>query len=695
MFSGNLFMGAGFSKGFYPKNALYLNVGGRMGNVLIEGVISVRDLKESYYLEELEESYLRVSSEEERVFLDGGVFYEGDFRLFGLRGRWGRMGIFAGYERAMYGKVEYVAQPGKRIYTFADANVDIIYGSVKVVVDGKALSEGFWVDYDARAVVFDPSYPLAGGSHISILYTYYSQGIRRDFLGFSYGNWHFVQRETRVRYMSDSLRNASSPGYFPTYYRDTSNGEYILRDSIFLYVGRGRGEYVVEFFPMPGGDYEYQAEGDFYLFVGRGRGSYAPFRYMYPPSRQRRLEYRGDSISIAILEENPNYLKFRNGSWDVEGSLKKSIGGFSIHFVRSRTPLSPYSLPPNPINATRGTFLSLSYRGLGIFSMDSIRGFMVRRGWLEGFLYDGGSMFRLFLTREPLNLHAYWNSMDNILEGRLQTGKEIYSIFQIKYGKDTLEYAFGGGISYRQVDGSLLYWPQYDRIAARVNLSLPSLRGRFLYDRFPKIQYIERYVYVGEGLGDYEYDPVAGRYYYRKGGRFNRLLVPVNADSTGNLLEGSLSFEAGPFMGYAFLNRNSYGLNLSADELYLSLNRWGDVLKGEIRYWRGRVGWILNYDVEYGFKSAMLFRVSGVVMGMGSYFSGVPFLMLYSELPISVDVEYRLKEVSPIYGRGLDLSINLSLSRNVGDVSIGVFGGIIYRNGQLFKNLSLGISQQF
>ncbi|GEM_PF-1593245 len=695
IFSGNVIMGAGISRSVYSRNSLNLGIGGRVAGATVEGVISASDFRESYYIQDLEESYLRVFSEKENLSLEGGIFREGNFRIFGLRGRWGKLGMLVGYERAVYGRDEYVVEPSKRIYPFSDIFRDVVYGSVEIFVDGVRLKEGFRVDYDARQIIFDASYPLKKGSRLVIGYMYYSQGMRRDFAGFSYGRIRFLQREDRIRYVSDSLKNASAPGYFPTYYRDTVGGEYILQDSIFVYVGRGKGEYVVEFFPASSGDYEYQPDGDFYYFVGKGMGRYVPFKYMAPPSRERRLEYSDDFLSVSLVEENPNYMKYRQGVVDFEGRIERRWGDFSVVGVRKRSLLSPYLMPLNPLDATSGTFLSLDYRGFGVFFQDSVYGLMLKRDWMSAFLSRNGWMFRMDLSGGPFKVHGYGSSVKRSAGGDLYVGKEIYGILKVAYGDSTLDYAFGGGISMDKWKGYILYYLPDGRLSAGLDLSSPSLQGSFRYERISDVRYVDHFVYVGDGLGDYDYDPVSGRYYFHRGGRFNRIRIPVSTDSARYILQGNLSFQLGGFAGSMFISRRTLGFNMSSDRFYLSFNKWDEFMHGESYYSQGVFSLGIDYDTEYRFRIYFLRDVMFFRLGGGFYSSGVPFLMLHMTSPLSVKLEYRSEGVSPAYSKGLEISSVFSWSRYAGRVNIRLSGILIYRNGLLFKNLTADISQQF
>ena len=692
IFSGNVNMGAGISRGIYSRNSLNLGIGGRVAGATVEGVISASDFRESYYLQDLEESYLRISSEKESILLEGGIFREGDFRLFGLRGK---LGVLVGYERAMYGRDEHVVEPSRRIYPFSSISSDIIYGSVEIFLDGVKLKSGFRVDYDARQVIFDPSYPLKKGSRLVIGYMYYSQGVRRDFVGFSYGRIRFLQREDRIRYMSDSLKNASAPGYFPTYYRDTVRGEYILQDSIFVYAGRGKGEYVVEFFPASGGDYEYEPDGDFYYFVGKGMGKYSPFRYMAPPSRERRVEYRSDFLNVSLVEKNPNYMKYREGVLDFEGRVERRWGDFSILGVRKKGELSPYIMPLNPLDATSGTFVSFDYRGLGMFFQDSVYGFMVKREWMTAFLYRGGWMFRMNLSGGPFRVHGYGSSAKKSAGGDLYVGEEIYGLLKVAYSDSTLNYALGGGISIDKWKGYILYHLPDGRLSAGLDLYSSFLQGSFRYERLADVRYIERFVYVGDGLGDYEYDPVSGKYYFHRGGRFNRIRIPVSPDSARYILEGNLSFQTGAFAGSMFINRRALGFNMSSNRFYLSFNKWDEFMHGESYYSPGIFNLGIDYDTEYKFRFYSLIDVGFFMPGGGFYSSGIPFLMLQITSPLSVKLEYRFGAMSPAYSKGLDISSGFSWSKSIGKVNIHLSGILIYRNGRFFRNLSADISQQF
>ena len=694
VFGGSVLLGVGVSRAFSQRSGLVINVGGRMGDARVEGVFRAQNFDQTYYLNDLEESYLRL--ERKGAYIEAGTFYHGKYRVFGMRGGYGRLGGMFGYERAILRRRELVYD-GNPVVPFASVGEEVVYGSVRLMVNGRVVREGWRVDYDSRTIYLEPEMDIHPGDVLSVEYQYLSEGIRRDFVSLSYGPITYSRRVESIRFASDSLKRATAPGFYPAYYRDTVRGSYVLEDSIFRYVGEGRGQYVVYFTPFASGDYEYNPQGDFYYFVGRGRGHYMPLRYMNPPSRQQFLSFEGDSMRILVAEYNPNYYLYTMGEVDVEGFVSRRWGRIRLFAVRKKSDLTDFSMPPNPMGASGGTFATFTYNGVGAFLMDSLYGLYVEKGGLVGMIYRGGWMVSGSWRGQFYNISLRSVRYSDSLRGsiNLEAGRELYALVKLSAVGDSLDYGAGFGMRLSGIRGAVLYNPLRGSVEGVLDVSSGNLSSSIVLRKAPSVAYVERYVFVGEGLGDYSYDAVSGTYYRDPGGSYIMVAVPVSSDTLGYLIRGNLNYLAGDFH-----------MEASVDRYYRILSAGWRGMEASYRWFQGSeyatfsgewepvfVG--MDYRTEIGVKLWGLAGSRRLAAGGGYYFDGSPFLMVRLDGPLSLTLEYRFSDVPPHLSKGLDILSNFGISRQVGNFLLRVSGILNYKNGMTYKNLSFGVSHQF
>ena len=694
VFGGSVILGMGVSRALSQRSGLVINVGGRMGDAKVEGVFRAQNFDQTYYINDLEESYLRL--ERRGAYMEAGTFYHGKYRVFGMRGGYGVLKGMFGYERAVLRRREFV-YGGNPVIPFASMGEEVMYGTVRLMVNGRVVKEGWRVDYDSRSLYLEPGMDIHPGDILSVEYRSLSSGVRRDFVSFSIGPVSYSRRVENVRFSSDSLKRATAPGYYPSYYRDTLRGSYILEDSIFRYVGEGRGQYVVYFSPFPSGDYEYDPHGDYYYFVGRGRGHYMPLKYMSPPSRQQYISFEGDSMEVLLAEYNPNYYLYGMGRVDVEGFVSRRWGRLRLFAVRKRSDLTDFSMPPNPMGIADGTFITFTFDGMGFFLLDSLYGIYLERNGMVGMLYRGGWMvsgsWRGRFHNLSIRSIRYSDSLRNTVN--LEAGGEVYALVKLFISDDSLDYGAGFGINLSGIRGNVLYNPMRNSVEGVLDVSTGALSSSIVLRKAPTVAYVEKYVFVGEGMGDYSYDAVSGAYYRDPGGSYARVAIPLSSDTAGYLIRGNLSYLSGDFH-----------LEAGMDRYYRILSMgWRD-FEASYRWFQGSeyatfsaereplfVG--MDYRTEIGVKLWGLVGRKRFAAGGGLYLGGTPFLMARMDGPISLMVEYRFFDFPPHLSEGLDILSNFSVSRQMGDFLLNLSGILNYKNGKVYKNLSARVSHQF
>ncbi|NOZ55486.1 MAG: hypothetical protein GXO73_01685 [Calditrichaeota bacterium] len=187
-----------------------------------------------------------------------------------------------------------------------DGRTDIIVlaGTERVWVDGVRMVRGedhdYVIDYSTGEITFTRHRLITADSRIEVDFQYSDEQFRRSLYAIRLGNrreqgrlhWRttyvresddtknpvgFVLNERRLaalRRAGDDPTKATVDG---AEYVGEGKGSYVYRDSVFVYVGPGKGDYRVHFSDVGEGhgDYRYRGVGIF-EYVGPGRGRYLP-----------------------------------------------------------------------------------------------------------------------------------------------------------------------------------------------------------------------------------------------------------------------------------------------------------------------------------------------------------------------------------------------------------------------------------
>ncbi len=187
-----------------------------------------------------------------------------------------------------------------------DGRTDIIVlaGTERVWVDGVRMVRGedhdYVIDYSTGEITFTRHRLITADSRIEVDFQYSDEQFRRSLYAVRLGNQHDVGRfHWRTTYVRESDDGKNPVGFVLNAQRlaalrragddpwkafvdgaehvGEGKGNYVFRDSVFVYVGRGQGDYRVRFSDVGEGhgDYRYRGVGIF-EYVGPGRGRYLP-----------------------------------------------------------------------------------------------------------------------------------------------------------------------------------------------------------------------------------------------------------------------------------------------------------------------------------------------------------------------------------------------------------------------------------
>ncbi len=344
-FIGNAFWKFSISQNLEQGQGISTIINGNYNNYKISGVIKSQVQNRTVSIDDIEESYLSVNAN--NFSSKFGTFLFKNFRVFGLDIQKDNLFGTFGYEKAQWTKNEiYLDENNRGPYKFSES-YNIVSGSVKVYLNNEKLNEDdYIINYQTATITFKPNVIIKKGDKLTIEYQFFESDGRREHLQVGYKNGSVYQRRKILKYESDTIKYIESAGYYPSYYK-SNNGSYIKQDSIFIYVGEGKGEYVVRFSPFIGGSYNYDNVGNFYYFVGKGKGNYEPVEYYEPPTLERELNLEFLNNKLTIFEFNRNYYKYKYGELNFEGNLEFNYNQFKFGLIRKKRIISDYTFSNN------------------------------------------------------------------------------------------------------------------------------------------------------------------------------------------------------------------------------------------------------------------------------------------------------------------------------------------------------------
>jgi len=690
-FSGNVFWRFSVGQNLEQGQGILTSINGNYNNYKISGVIKSQVQNKTLSIEEIEESYLIVNSS--NFSSKFGTFLFKNFRIFGLDIKKDNLFGTFGYEKAQWTRIEiYLDENNRGPYRFSES-YNIVSGSVKVYLNGEKLNEDdYIINYQSATITFKPNVIIKKGDKLTIEYQFFELDGQKEHLFFGYKNLNIYQRRKILKYESDTIKYIESAGYYPSYYK-SNNGSYIKKDSIFVYVGEGKGDYVVRFSPFLGGSYNYN--GSFYYFVGKGLGNYEPLEYYEPPTIERELNFSFLNNEMTIFEFNRNYYKYKYGDFDFEGKLKFTYENFEVGLKRRKRAISDYTIDNNLMFQNFGNYLYFKFFIFEPYLLDSLFGFKVNH---KMFSFEGISDRRKFnfnLSKSVFDFEYNYIFIDSSFNRiSFKTKTPFYPIYNLRISK-YIENEVGFGINSSFLNAIAFYNVNKEEYQFRIFKRSSNLNFDISYILEPKVIYIEKFIYVGEGLGDYSYDPKSRTYYRDNYGSYIKQNFPIylkgsNSQIIGNLLFNYKNYNVSVsrskenlFFGVSSENFNfNYSKQLNYEELNNNLKVKFFVIKNKYVY----------QDEHFNYlKNSFGIFFSRIDFGFGFYGSKTPFLYFEYKGFLNVSFEYRFSDYSDYIKSGLDLTASINRIFNFKNYNVVVFGIFGYNNLRTIKNFGVNL----
>lgn len=690
-FSGNAFWKFSISQNLEQGQGISTIINGNYNSYKISGVIKSQVQNRTISIEEIEESYLIVKNN--NFSSKFGTFLFKNFRIFGLNFEKNDLFGTFGYEKAQWTKNEiYLDENNRGPYRFSES-YNIVSGSVKVYLNGEKMNEDdYIINYQSGTITFKPNIIVKKGDKLTIEYQFFELDGQKEHLFFGYKNFSLYQRRKILRYESDTIKYIESAGYYPSYYK-SNNGSYVRKDSIFVYVGEGKGDYVVRFSPFLGGSYNFN--GNFYYFVGKGLGNYEPLEYYEPPTIERELNVGFLNNQITIFEFNKNYYKYKYGDFDFEGKINFNYKNFEFGLKRRKKLISDFQIDNNLMFQNFGNYLYLKFLIFEPYVLDSLFGFKVNHKMFSFESISNRRKFHFNLNNDIFEFEYNYFFIDSSFNRvSFKTKTLFYPIYNLRIRRD-IENEVGFGINANLINFIMFYNVQKQNYQFRAFKSSSNLNFDINYILEPDVIYVEKFIYVGEGLGDYSYDAKSNTYYRDSYGSYIKQNFPIylkgtNSQIIGNLLFNYKSFNVSIsrskenlFFGVSYENFNfSYNKQLNYEELNNNLRFKIFTIKNKYVY--------QNESFNY-LKNSFGFFFSKIDFGFGFYGSKTLFLYFEYKGFLSVSFEYRFSDYSGYVKSGLDLISSINHIFNFKNYNIVVFGIFGYNNLRTIRNFGVNL----
>ncbi len=470
----------------------------------------------------------------------------------------------------------------------------VVSGSERVYVDGRELKreKDYMIDYPIGQVFFKSSFPITGGEDILFYFEEADGDYRREIYefeaavtgDFSFGFGLFRESDNGkhpttivLSELDREIISSSSDSvvWLPGgRYVGENNGDYLLRDSVYVFIGYDEGDWDVKFTEKEEGDYEYNNSLGGYEFVGKGNGDYVPYVRIPLPraytlskvSLGKRFGNSTISIDGLFSLNDVNSLKKEDEIWGGSGNLSYITRGDNYDLeARLWSSSEDYHCPDVQEEWGRGYGVKL---GLNPHRL------ILLNGYLEGGNLRRGNL-NLRLGSDRKGIECRWNRDIRFTERFLKGYYGVKYLLPYLYiGDIEREFlksnVYGAGLErdkftfeiYEETrdtlscrwerfqktkNANLRFYPgnvdinfTYKKGEKRnedYSLLLGSFNGlikseyanlHFDYDlsRTEKTLYEEFYHEVEEGEGSYSRDPSTGRYYPNDYGNYDRRLIP-------------------------------------------------------------------------------------------------------------------------------------------------------------------------
>ncbi len=286
-----------------------------------------------------------------------GIYDEIEGARLGIGNEANNINVSYALSRGQYQRFEFDGEEGKQGPYFITG--PIVYGSERVFVSDYInrsqlliSGEDYNIDYEQGIIIFTNKNIITHNTHIVVEY----QKVIQDYLNIyqeadaqiSMGNlsigsiFHrsFDDKDNPLsfRLTSSEIESLSLSGdstRITHIYADTSaNGNYVLVDDHFVYVGEGKGNYLVTFFYVGenNGDYEYDPGIKGFVYKGTNQGNYTPEK-LVPLPRDNQFYAIGlrHGAGLAGNVYGSFVDKNRFSAYDDSDNL---AGGYEVNFDR-------------------------------------------------------------------------------------------------------------------------------------------------------------------------------------------------------------------------------------------------------------------------------------------------------------------------------------------------------------------------
>ncbi|MEO0212005.1 MAG: hypothetical protein ABIN66_09175 [candidate division WOR-3 bacterium] len=804
-FSGEKTIGITFSgAGPFLDDVTRLSVSGRTGGVELDGYMEETGFSGSEFtgeLEEIDKAYLTASGglyamtlgNLRKELLMGGSY--GSLKFLGVSGVAGSSEAFCGYQRGNFTIRTFSGSDAYQgPYQLTEPGQLITPNSERIYLNGELLKPGpdadYILDVFTGTLVFTARRPIRAEDRILCEFQVSESG-KSSYFGagsLTAGPWRFEGFGTWDEMVFseglDSLGDTSWAWVSGARHVGPGKGSYTKQDSIYIYVGPGKGDWDVSFSYMGQGlgDYIYDNLLGGYRFVGSGFGDYSPLLRLSPPARKAYagLEFRKQNegfsfLGFARVSDHDRNRFSSVGDEDNRGAdlgLEASFWGQGLSAgLAGEWRDSSFSYPFSGLSGSedriwgvsdgegmekRGGWGWLELRPLdwitlrpeaGILKMAGISSF--RRGgkFRAGAFSISHSLVtmstaswmalseaRVSGSRDKrsasLGLGRETGDTLNVWRADASVSSETRGVLWSTSGLWRLDYrrqekTLWLGLAGQNWDGSYILrsWSgdsvfTEHHLSGGLNLSAETrgfwARGRL--SRSARHQTQERFVYVGPGQGEWEYDSSSGSFYPYPGGPYIRQIIYLEA--TAPATERGAEIGAwGLLMGTSVSLSVSGAERLSEAEIYYSdysgnllISRTGKGLRPFAELYGSRLsdaqGYVVRAMSWAGGKTGIRFRAhepgfegayENSILGAGIEREVVRGLIYYRRaIMVGLDLRGsfgRMRASEPIYNPGVtawlwELGFSPQWTERLGRFFFNINPQLFYRWGERDAQLS-------
>ncbi len=611
----------GSGEDFSINQATNLSLEGKLSeNVRIEGMLSDEDTPiqadgTTQSLQDFESAYIKVGGENSSLLIgDVGLSFNPtlDFekpierKVEGINLKFNNanysFNATASLAKGIHKTEWFEGKEGKQGPYILSDKKNVIVGSERVYVDERKLQRGkeYRIDYLYGELEFTTTFPISGGEEILVYFEEGNADYKREIYGIEAGmtgdiviNAGVFREVDDGRYpliLSLSEENmetiASSKDSVVwlagSKYVGENNGDYIMTDSIFIYVGYKSGDWNVKFTDVGNGDYDYNNLTGGFEYIGKEKGRFIPFVRVPLPhahtlsviSIDRKLGNLRISIDGLFSINDINTLRKGDETLGSKGNLSYESRGKIYEFKASLWSSSKEFYYPD-MREEWG-------RGYGVTIGLTPKDWFHLGGYIErGDTHKGNLNFKIGTTREGIEYN--WNKRTQFIQRFMKGYYAINSVLPYIFIGDIERGSirsrrYGIGIENKEIEFEISdevrdtlssTWERYETTTnARIGFHPQGFDLNFIYkqgkkwgedlsillgnlsgflsneyanlhlaydiSRKEKTLYEGIYYQVKEGRGSFSRDSLTGRYYPDEHGNYEKCYIPLNSSELVN-----------------------------------------------------------------------------------------------------------------------------------------------------------------